>query len=126
MIAKIKQWANKLKLNIAVLYLAYKHELTPWYAKVVAIITVGYALSPIDLIPDFIPVLGFVDDAIILPAFIWLSLRLIPNQVKELCRVEAEDLFSNGKPKNFIAGGIIILIWIGIVVAILSNLNFLK
>ena len=126
MIAKIKQWANKLKLNIAVLYLAYKHELTPWYAKVVAIITVGYALSPIDLIPDFIPVLGFVDDAIILPAFIWLSLRLIPNQVKELCRVEAEDLFPNGKPKNFIAGGIIILIWIGIVVAILSNLNFLK
>ncbi|GFP75907.1 YkvA family protein [Clostridium fungisolvens] len=110
MITKIKQWAKKLKSNIAILYLAYKHELTPWYAKLTVIITAGYALSPIDIIPYFIPVLGFVDDAIVLPALIWLSLRLIPNSVKEICRESAEDVFSKGKPKNYIGGRIIMLI----------------
>ena len=122
----LRDRAKKLKTDIPAVFLSLKSKDTPLIAKILAVITIAYALSPIDLIPDFIPVLGFVDDAIILPAFIWLSLRLIPNQVKELCRVEAEDLFSNGKPKNFIAGGIIILIWMGIAVAILSNLNFLK
>jgi uncharacterized membrane protein YkvA (DUF1232 family) len=111
MIEKIKQWARKLKSNLALLYLAYKHKLTPWYAKLLALITVGYALSPIDLIPDFIPVLGFVDDAILLPFLIWLSLKLIPQKVIELCREEADRAFADGKPRNYVAGGIIILIW---------------
>ena len=122
MIEKIKKWAKKLKSDIATLYLAYKHELTPWYAKLVAITTVGYALSSIDIIPDFIPILGFVDDAILLPAFIWLSLKLIPKEVIELCREEAEGIFSNGKPKNYIAGGIIVLIWILIIAIVLIKL----
>ena len=122
----LRDRAKKLKTDIPAVFLSLKSKDTPLIAKILGVITIAYALSPIDLIPDFIPVLGCVDDAIILPAFIWLSLRLIPNQVKELCRVEAEDLFPNGKPKNFIAGGIIILIWMGIAVAILSNLNFLK
>lgn len=121
MIAKIKQWAKKLKSDIATLYLAYKHELTPWYAKLVAVITVGYALSPIDIIPDFIPILGFVDDAIILPALIWLSLKLIPKDVIAFCREEAENIFSNGKPKNYIAGGIIVLIWLLIIYALIMK-----
>lgn len=121
MIAKIKQWARKLKNDIATLYLAYRHELTPWYAKLAAIITVGYALSPIDIIPDFIPVLGFVDDAILLPALIWLSLRLIPNNVLEICREQAEGLFSNGKPKNYLAGGIIVVLWILIITFVLMR-----
>lgn len=112
MTEKIKQWAKRLKTNIAILYLAYKHKLTPWYAKLVALVTVGYALSPIDIIPDFIPVLGFIDDAILLPVLIWLSLKLIPRNVIELCRESAEDVFSDGRPKNYIAGGIIILMWI--------------
>lgn len=120
MIAQIKQWAKKLKSNIAILYLAYKHELTPWYARLSALITVGYALSPIDIIPDFIPILGFVDDAILLPAFIWFSLRLIPRDVIEHCRGMAEDIFSKGKPKNYIAGGIIILIWVLTIAALLN------
>jgi len=123
-ITKIKQWAKKLKSYIALLYLAYKHELTPWYAKLTAMITVGYALSPIDIIPDFIPVLGFIDDAIVLPALIWLSLRLIPSSVKELCKEAAESVFEKGKPKNYIAGGIIILIWILIIYAVL--MRFIK
>ncbi len=121
MIEKIKKWAKKLKSDIATLYLAYKHELTPWYAKVVVIITVGYALSPVDIIPDFIPILGFVDDAILLPVFIWLSLKLIPKEVIVLCREEAEGIFSNGKPKNYIAGGVIILIWLLIIATVLMR-----
>lgn len=121
MIEKIKQWIKKLKIDISTLYLAYRHELTPWYAKLVAIITVGYALSPIDLIPDFIPILGFLDDAILLPVLIWLSLKLIPKDVIALCREEAEDIFSNGKPKNYIASAIIILIWLLLILIILKK-----
>lgn len=121
MITKIKQWTKKLKSYISLLYLAYKHELTPWYAKLTAMITVGYALSPIDLIPDLIPVLGFVDDAIVLPVLIWLSLRLIPRNVIELCKKDAENVFSNGKPKNYLAGGIIIFIWILIIAAVVMR-----
>lgn len=124
MIARIKLWAKKLKANIAVLYLAYKHESTPWYAKLSALITVGYALSPVDLIPDFIPILGFIDDAILLPAFIWLSLRLIPRGVIEHCRERAEDIFSKGKPKNFIAAGFIIFIWLLLIIALLDLIQF--
>lgn len=122
LIEEIKKWAKKLKSDIATLYLAYKHKLTPWYAKVVVIITVGYALSPIDIIPDFIPILGFVDDAILLPAFIWLSLKLIPKEVIVHCREEAEGIFLNGKPKNYIAGGVIILIWLLIIAIVLIKL----
>lgn len=121
MIEKIKQWAKRLKTNIALLYLAYRHKLTPWYAKLMALITVGYALSPIDLIPDFIPVLGFVDDAILLPVLIWLSLKLIPQKVIALCREEAEKVFAGGRPRNYIAGGIIILIWLLLIGAILMR-----
>lgn len=115
MIEKIKQWARRLKNDIAALYLAYRHELTPWYAKLSAIITVGYALSPVDLIPDFIPVLGFVDDAILLPVLIWISLKLIPKSVMKLCREKAEEVFSKGKPKNYIAAGIIIALWLVVI-----------
>jgi uncharacterized membrane protein YkvA (DUF1232 family) len=122
MIGKIKLWAKRLKSSIALLYLAYKHELTPWYARLSAVITVGYALSPIDLIPDFIPILGFVDDAVLLPALIWLSLRLIPKNVIELCREAAAGLFANGKPKNYKAAGMIILIWTIIVSVVILKL----
>jgi uncharacterized membrane protein YkvA (DUF1232 family) len=122
MIGKIKLWAKRLKTSIALLYLAYKHELTPWYARLSAIITVGYALSPIDLIPDFIPILGFVDDAVLLPALIWLSLRLIPKNVIDLCREAAKELFANGKPKNYKAAGIIIFIWLIIISALIIKL----
>lgn len=112
MIEKIKYWAKKLKACIATLYLAYKNNNTPWYAKILVAITVGYAFSPVDLIPDFIPILGFLDDAILLPVLIWLSLKLIPQKVLDSCRLEAENVFKEGKPKNYLAGGIIILIWI--------------
>lgn len=122
MISRIKKWAKIIKNNIALLYLAYKYELTPWYAKLTALVTVGYALSPIDIIPDFIPVVGFLDDAILLPGLIWLSLKLIPKEVIEICREKARDIFSNGKPKNYFAAGIIILLWLVVIYFLLKEL----
>lgn len=123
-IENIKRWAKKMKYYIATLYIAYKHKLTPWYAKVIAIITVGYALSPVDLIPDFIPVIGFIDDAILLPALIWLSLKLIPPDIINVCKGKAEDIFFNGKPKNYVAGVIIVLIWLSLISILV--LHFMK
>lgn len=108
---KIKAWAKKLKRNIFVLYLAYKDERVPWYAKLFTACVVAYAFSPIDLIPDFIPVLGHLDDVIIIPLGIMLALKMIPNEVLSACEVKAEEMMKNGKPKNWVAGSFIILIW---------------
>jgi len=121
MIEKIKYWAKKLKAHVDTLYLVYKKRSTPWYAKVVIAITIGYAFSPVDLIPDFIPIFGFLDDAILLPVLIWLSLKLIPKEVIESCRIEAESIFKEGKPKNYVASGVIILIWIFIALVIINK-----
>lgn len=111
MVNKIKAWAKKLKRNIFVLYLAYKDERVPWYAKLFTACVVAYAFSPIDLIPDFIPVLGYLDDVIIIPLGIMLALKMIPNEVLSACEVKAEEMMKNGKPKNWVAGSFIILIW---------------
>lgn len=120
MINKIKAWAKKLKQNISTLYIAYKHKATPWYAKLMAVITVSYALSPIDLIPDFIPVLGFLDDAILLPVLIWLSLKLIPKSVIEECKEKSKESFENERPKNYFVAGAIILLWTYIIIKIFN------
>jgi uncharacterized membrane protein YkvA (DUF1232 family) len=88
---KVDSWkaiAKKLKNEIRVLYLAYKDPRTPWYAKVFAVLIIGYALSPIDLIPDFIPVLGYVDDLIIVPAGMALLLKMIPKEVVDEYRAK--------------------------------------
>lgn len=102
------------------LYLAYKHPRTPWYAKALAALIIGYALSPIDLIPDFIPVIGYLDDFIIVPAGIALLIKIIPRDVLEECRAKARSDFSEGKPKNWIAAIIIVLIWLFALYLILS------
>lgn len=111
-IAKLKQFARKLKQELFVLFLSYKDPRTPWYAKVVAICVVAYAFSPIDLIPDFIPVLGYLDDLIIVPTGISLALKLIPSHIIEDNRENAEDMKKNDKPKNWFVGILFILIWI--------------
>jgi uncharacterized membrane protein YkvA (DUF1232 family) len=108
----LKEKLKALRKEISVLYLAYRRDDVPLYAKIVAIIVVGYALSPVDLIPDFIPLLGYVDDAILIPLGILLAVKLIPKEILEECREQAEDIFIKGKPKNWIAGGIIIFIWL--------------
>ncbi len=94
------------------LYLAYRDPRTPWYAKVAAVCVVGYAFSPIDLIPDPIPVLGYLDDLILLPLGIALALRLIPAQVMADARQQAKQAQGTNHPKNRIAGAIIVAIWL--------------
>jgi uncharacterized membrane protein YkvA (DUF1232 family) len=114
-VQKIRDWAKRLKRDALALWFACRSPLTPWYAKALAVFTVGYALSPIDLIPDFIPVLGFVDDAILLPALIWVSLRLIPPEVMEQCRAEADRSLERGagKPRSYLGAGVIVVLWAG-------------
>ena len=111
-LTKLKKHAKKLKQNLFVLYLSYKDNRTPWYAKVAAICVVAYAFSPIDLIPDFIPVLGYLDDLILVPLGISLALKLIPLEVIEANRVAAEKMKANKKPKNWFVGILFILVWI--------------
>jgi len=106
-----KSRAKGLKSEVYALYLACKDPRTPWYAKAFAAMILGYALSPIDLIPDFIPVLGYLDDLVIVPAGIAILLKMIPEEVLEECRERARTNRGR-KAKNWIAGTIIILIWI--------------
>jgi uncharacterized membrane protein YkvA (DUF1232 family) len=111
MIKKIKAWARILKKQIFILYFAYKDERVPWYAKLFTACVVAYAFSPIDLIPDFIPILGYIDDVIIVPLGIMLALKMIPERVLTDCEGMAEELMKKGKPKNWIVGTIILLVW---------------
>lgn len=108
----LKAKAKKLKKELKVLYLAYRRPDVPWYAKAAAALVIGYALSPIDLIPDFIPVLGYLDDIILIPLGIALVIKLIPDNILEECRAHADEAFKDGKPKNWIAGAFIICLWI--------------
>jgi uncharacterized membrane protein YkvA (DUF1232 family) len=108
---KIKAWAKNLKRQTFVLYLAYKDNRVPWYAKLFIIGVVSYAFSPIDLIPDFIPILGFLDEVIILPLGIMFALKMIPQEVIANCEVEAKRMMDNGKPRNWLVGLLIILLW---------------
>jgi uncharacterized membrane protein YkvA (DUF1232 family) len=111
MLNKIKSWARNLKKYVFVLYFAYKDSRVPWYAKVFTACVVAYAFSPIDLIPDFIPVLGYLDDIIIVPLGIKLALKMIPNTVVKDCEEKAEELMVKGKPKNWLVGTLIIIFW---------------
>ncbi len=115
----LKQRAKKLKVDIPAVFIALKKKETPLLAKILAGITVAYALSPIDLIPDFIPVLGHLDDLILLPGLVAITIKLIPNDVFEECRIESKGLWENGKPKKWYYAIPIILIYILIVFLIL-------
>jgi uncharacterized membrane protein YkvA (DUF1232 family) len=110
-IAAWKQQANRLKTEIFALFLAYKDPRTPWYAKVFLAAVIGYAISPIDLIPDFIPVLGYLDDLIIVPAGIFLATKMIPREVLEECREKARAGHFSSRAKWVIAA-IIVAIWL--------------
>ena len=119
---KLKERAKKLKTDIPAVFLALKEKRTPWYAKVIAAIIVVYALSPIDLIPDFIPVLGYLDDIIILPALIAWCVKCIPNDVFEGCRSRAEGMWSGGKPEKWYYAIPFVLIWVTVIVLIVIAL----
>lgn len=107
----LKERAGKLKRDIPAVFLALRDRETPVLAKVMAALTVGYALSPIDLIPDFIPILGYLDDVILLPALVALTVRLIPGRVWASSRAQAEHLWENGKPKRWYYAIPILTIW---------------
>jgi len=109
-----KARAQQLKTEVYALYLAYKDPRTPWYARIFAAGLVAYAFSPIDLIPDFIPILGYMDDLVLIPLGVFLAIRMIPVEVMSESRRQARQLMAQGKPVNKVAATIIVLIWIGL------------
>ena len=120
----LKQRAKQLKTDIPAVFLALKRKDTPILAKILAAVTVGYALSPIDLIPDFIPVLGYLDDVILLPALIALTVKLIPKDIFEECRKQSENLWENGKPKKWYYAVPVVLFWLLIIWLIVKAIWF--
>ncbi len=115
--AFIDQWktrARQLKTEVYALYLAYGDRRTPWYARVLSALVVGYAFSPIDLIPDFIPVLGYLDDLVIIPLGVLLVVKMIPAQVMADSRARAREVMAAGKPVNKLAAVVIVLVWVGL------------
>ena len=115
----LRQRARQLKTDIPAVFLALRHKDTPWPAKAIAFLTVGYALSPIDLIPDFIPVLGYLDDVLLLPALVALAVRLIPSSVMAECRAQAQTLWMGGKPKRWFYAIPIVAIWLAVLLFVI-------
>lgn len=108
----LKERARKLKSDVPAVFLALKDGETPLLAKVLAGITVAYALSPIDLIPDFIPILGYLDDVILLPMLIALTILLIPKDIWVRCRAASENMWADGKPKKWYYAIPTLLLWL--------------
>ena len=119
---RLKERAEKLKTDVPAVFLALKDKRTPWYAKLIACLVVVYALSPIDLIPDFIPVLGYLDDLILLPALIAQCVKCIPDDVFSDCRKRAEGLWGRGEPEKWYYAVPFVLIWLAVAVLILAVL----
>jgi uncharacterized membrane protein YkvA (DUF1232 family) len=110
-IENIKQKARELKKEVFALYFAFRDKRTPWYAKAFSALVLAYAFSPIDLIPDFVPVLGYLDDLVIIPAGITLALKMIPANIMAEARVSAESHIQDSKPLGWAGAAFIILIW---------------
>ncbi|MCK5543303.1 MAG: DUF1232 domain-containing protein [Desulfobacterales bacterium] len=122
---KLKIKVKDLKNEITAIYYAYQHPKTPVLPKIIILFTLGYALSPIDLIPDFIPVLGVVDDLLILPVLIALSIKLIPYEIMEESRKRAEIQPLQLK-KNWVFAIGFILIWIALLMSIILYYQYMK
>jgi uncharacterized membrane protein YkvA (DUF1232 family) len=114
MLERVRAWAERLKQEVLALWFAYRHPDTPWYAKLWAALVVAYAFSPIDLIPDFIPVIGLLDDALLVPVGLWLALKLIPAHALGAGREQARLwLAAKGEnPRNSAVAVAIVMIWI--------------
>ena len=120
MVERLRGWAGRLKRDGLTLWFAYRDPGTPWKARLLAGVVVAYALSPIDLIPDFIPVLGLLDDLILLPGLIWLVIRMLPAPVLERSRVRAQQWLAEQRerPRSRIGAVAIVLAWIAILAAL--------
>jgi uncharacterized membrane protein YkvA (DUF1232 family) len=116
MAGRLKTWARALKRDVHAIYLAARDPRTPWYAKALALAVAGYALSPIDLIPDFIPIMGYLDDVILVPGGIWLVIRLIPADVLAEHRALADA--ASSRPVSKTATVAIVAIWIAAACAV--------
>jgi uncharacterized membrane protein YkvA (DUF1232 family) len=110
MLSRIKSWASALKRDGHAIYLASGDPRVPWYAKALAIVVAGYALSPIDLVPDFIPIVGYLDELILLPLGIWLVVALIPPEIMVEYRAKADE--AGQRPTSRTGMAAIILLWI--------------
>lgn len=108
----MKEKLEKMKKDVPAVFLAMGKKETPWYAKLFAALTVAYALSPIDIVPDFIPVLGYLDDLIIIPLLVALTVKCILSSVWERCRADSEDIWKNDKPQKWYYAVPIIIIWL--------------
>ena len=117
---RLRAWARRTKRDGLTLWFATKHPNAPWASKALALFVVGYALSPIDLIPDFIPVLGYLDDVILLPGLIWLAVRLIPAPVLAECRQRADAWIAadNEKPRSRWGAAVMIALWVAAGIAL--------
>lgn len=120
----MKDKLKKLRRDVPAVFLAMKKAETPWYAKLFAALAVGYALSPIDLVPDFIPVLGYLDDLLIIPLLVALTVRFIPSSVWEQCRAESADMWKDGKPKKWYYAVPIIAFWLIIIWLVVKAVFF--
>lgn len=116
LLATLRQRARALKADVLALFLAARHPRTPWYAKLFLAAIVAYALSPIDLIPDFIPVLGFVDDIILLPFAIALAVKLVPAEVMAECRAQAARSRPSVSWMARFGAAFIVLLWVALIV----------
>ena len=112
-VERLKMWAGRLKAELYALYLAYRDPRVPLHARVFAACVVGYAFSPIDLIPDSIPVLGYLDDLVLIPLGVFFAVRMIPEPVLAECREEAHRAIKE-KPTNRVAAAVIVALWLSL------------
>ena len=107
-----KRWARRLSAQTYALYLAYRHPKTPWYAKALTALIVGYVFSPIDPIPDFIPLVGLLDEMVVVPIGVLLAAKMIPPDVLEECREKAREVAEGEKPVSRVAAVVIVAVWV--------------
>ena len=119
----LKERAKRLKTDVHAVFIAMRRKDVPVLAKMLAALTVAYALSPIDLVPDFIPVLGYLDDLLILPALVALTLKLIPPDVFAACRAQSAGLWQDGKPKRWYYAVPIVLVWALVVFVVVKAIK---
>ena len=110
--SRLERWARRLKVEVYALFLVCKDPRAPWYARAFAALVVGYAFSPLDLIPDPIPVLGYLDDLVIIPLGIALAIRMIPPQVLDECREEARE--ARDRPVSSVAAVVVVAVWVAL------------
>lgn len=124
-LAKLRTWARRIKRDGVTLWFACRHPDTPMLAKCLCMFVVAYALSPIDLVPDFIPVLGYVDDILLLPGLIWLAARLIPVRVLAACRVQADQWLEERqqKPTSYWGVALVVCIWVAVAYGVWCTLR---